>query len=104
MKILVIKSSSMGDIIHALPVARDIRKALPDARIDWVAEESFRDGGVKPFSLRRLGLKLHRFDERFAKSVTTLCWTSKASFDRQSLRIGRGCPRLATAGKPCANR
>ena len=43
MKILVIKSSSMGDIIHALPVARDIRKALPDARIDWVAEESFRD-------------------------------------------------------------
>lgn len=43
MKILVIKSSSMGDIIHALPVARDIRRAMPDARIDWVAEESFRD-------------------------------------------------------------
>ena len=42
-RILIIKSSSMGDIIHALPVAHDIRKALPDARIDWVAEESFRD-------------------------------------------------------------
>ena len=33
----------MGDIIHALPVAHDIRQALPDARIDWVAEESFAD-------------------------------------------------------------
>ena len=42
-RILIIKSSSMGDIIHALPVAHDIRRALPQARIDWVAEESFRD-------------------------------------------------------------
>lgn len=33
----------MGDIIHALPVAHDIQKALPDAEIHWVAEESFRE-------------------------------------------------------------
>ncbi|MGN1149194.1 MAG: lipopolysaccharide heptosyltransferase I [Sutterella sp.] len=43
MKILIIKTSSMGDIIHALPVARDICQALPDAELHWVAEESFRD-------------------------------------------------------------
>ena len=43
MKILIVKTSSMGDIIHALPVARDIRLALPDAELHWVAEESFRD-------------------------------------------------------------
>ena len=43
MKILVIKSSSMGDIIHALPVAHDIRQALSEAELHWVAEESFRD-------------------------------------------------------------
>ncbi len=43
MKILIIKSSSMGDIIHALPVAHDIRRALPEAEIHWVAEESFRE-------------------------------------------------------------
>ena len=42
-KILIIRSSSMGDIVHALPVAYDIKKAYPDARIDWVVEESFRD-------------------------------------------------------------
>ena len=43
MKILIIKSSSMGDIIHALPVARDIAEHLPEAELHWVAEESFRD-------------------------------------------------------------
>lgn len=42
-KILIIKSSSMGDVVHALPVAQDIRQALPDARIDWVVEESFQE-------------------------------------------------------------
>lgn len=43
MKILIIKSSSMGDVVHALPVAFDIAQHFPDAVIDWVAEESFRD-------------------------------------------------------------
>ena len=43
MKLLLVKSSSMGDIVHALPVATDIREHFPDAQIDWVAEESFKD-------------------------------------------------------------
>ena len=42
-KILVVKSSSMGDVVHALPVAYDIKKAFPEARLDWVVEESFQD-------------------------------------------------------------
>ncbi len=42
-KILIIKSSSMGDIVHALPVACDIRKAFPDCELSWVVEESFAD-------------------------------------------------------------
>lgn len=42
-RILVVKSSSMGDVVHALPVAYDIKKAFPDARLDWVVEESFQD-------------------------------------------------------------
>jgi len=39
--ILLIKTSSMGDVLHNLPVVTDICKHIPDARIDWVAEESF---------------------------------------------------------------
>lgn len=41
MRILLVKTSSLGDVIHNLPVASDIRRRLPDARIDWVAEEGF---------------------------------------------------------------
>lgn len=42
-RILIVKSSSMGDVVHALPVAYDIKKAFPDARLDWVVEEFFQD-------------------------------------------------------------
>jgi len=38
MRILIVKLSSIGDIIHALPAVTAIRRALPDAHISWVAE------------------------------------------------------------------
>jgi len=41
MRILLIKTSSLGDIIHALPVLQDINKHYPLAIIDWMVEESF---------------------------------------------------------------
>ena len=41
MKILLVKLSSLGDVVHTLPVVQDIRAALPDAQIDWVTEASF---------------------------------------------------------------
>lgn len=43
MRILLVKTSSLGDVIHNLPVASDIRAALPDARIDWLVEEGFAE-------------------------------------------------------------
>jgi heptosyltransferase-1 len=39
-RILLVKTSSLGDIVHNLPVASDIARALPGAEIDWVVEES----------------------------------------------------------------
>jgi heptosyltransferase-1 len=39
-RILLVKTSSLGDIVHNLPVASDIALALPGAQIDWVVEES----------------------------------------------------------------
>jgi heptosyltransferase-1 len=41
MKILIVKLSSLGDVVHAMPALRDIRRALPDAQIDWVVERAF---------------------------------------------------------------
>ncbi|MEN6300839.1 MAG: lipopolysaccharide heptosyltransferase I, partial [Anaerolineaceae bacterium] len=43
LKILLVKTSSMGDVIHNLPVVSDILFHFPDAEIDWVVEESFAD-------------------------------------------------------------
>ena len=41
MKVLIIKLSSLGDVVHAMPVVQDIRHAVPGARIDWVVERGF---------------------------------------------------------------
>jgi len=39
--ILLVKTSSLGDVVHNLPVASDLHRAFPDAAIDWVVEENF---------------------------------------------------------------
>ena len=41
MRVLVVKLSSLGDVVHAMPVVRDIRAAHPGALIDWVVEPGF---------------------------------------------------------------
>lgn len=41
MKFLVVKLSSLGDVVHAMPAVQDIRRALPQAQIDWVVERGF---------------------------------------------------------------
>jgi heptosyltransferase-1 len=43
MRILLIKTSSLGDVIHNLPVATDLRVRFPGAMIDWVVEEAFAE-------------------------------------------------------------
>ncbi len=36
MKLLVIKPSSLGDVVHALPFLRSIKDSFPESRVDWV--------------------------------------------------------------------
>ena len=43
MRVLIIKTSALGDIIHALPVLDYLHKASPGIAIDWVIEEGFKD-------------------------------------------------------------
>lgn len=60
-KILIVKVSSLGDVVHTLPVVADIHRHHPNAQIDWLVEEGFADlvrlvVGVQrviSFSLRR---------------------------------------------------
>ena len=41
MRILIVKLSSLGDVVHAMPVVHDIFTAHPQALIDWVVEPGF---------------------------------------------------------------
>lgn len=41
MRVLIIKTSSLGDVVHALPALTDARQAIPDIHFDWVVEEAF---------------------------------------------------------------
>jgi heptosyltransferase-1 len=40
-RVLIVKLSSLGDVVHTMPVVHDIRAAHPDALIDWVVEPGF---------------------------------------------------------------
>ncbi|MCU6434606.1 lipopolysaccharide heptosyltransferase I [Undibacterium sp. Jales W-56] len=61
MKILLIRVSSLGDVLHNMPVVHDLLRRFPGAQIDWVVEEAYvhlvqLHPGVQrifPFALRR---------------------------------------------------
>ncbi len=43
MRVLVVKTSSLGDVIHALPALTDAKSALPSLTCDWVVEKAFSE-------------------------------------------------------------
>ena len=59
--ILLVKTSSMGDVVHLLPAVSDIARLLPHASVDWLVEEQFADlprlhpaiARVIPLAMRR---------------------------------------------------
>jgi heptosyltransferase-1 len=61
MKILLVRVSSLGDVLHNLPMVADILRHHPGAQIDWVVEEGYVSlvrlnphvRKVIPFALRR---------------------------------------------------
>lgn len=42
-RILIVRTSSLGDLVHMLPAISDIACHVPDANIDWIVEESFAE-------------------------------------------------------------
>jgi lipopolysaccharide heptosyltransferase I len=90
LRILIVRTSALGDVVHALPVLTALRRHLPQARIGWVVEEAMapvlaghpdldepipvrlRHWGKAPFS-RRTVRELRAFLaalDRFAPDVT----------------------------------
>ena len=66
MNILLVRVSSLGDVLHNMPIVADIRRHFPDAHIDWVVEEGYVSlvrlnpmvRNIIPFALRRWRKKL----------------------------------------------
>lgn len=42
-KCLIIKTSSLGDVLHTLPALNEAKKHMPDLQFDWVVEKSFAE-------------------------------------------------------------
>lgn len=83
MKILIVKLSSLGDVVHAMPAVQDIRRAWPHAGIDWVVETAFaqvvrRCEGVQ----RIIGCDLRRWRKTPLSPQTRAEWRTF----RQELR------------------
>jgi heptosyltransferase-1 len=53
-KVLIVKLSSLGDVVHAMPAVQDIRAARPDAQIDWVTERGFAPLAQRCDGVRRV--------------------------------------------------
>jgi len=61
LRVLLIKTSSLGDVIHTLPALTDALRALPGIQFDWVVEEGFAEiptwhpavANVIPVAIRR---------------------------------------------------
>lgn len=85
MKILIVKLSSLGDVVHAMAAVQDIRKALPGAQIDWVVERGFaglvrRCDGVQ----RVIECELRRWRKSPLSTSTRQAWRSfKAELQRE---------------------
>ncbi len=112
MKVLVFKTSSLGDLIHTYPALTDAAAALPGIRFDWVAEEAFAELPAWHPAVRRvIPIALRRWRRNWAKS-----WRSGeiAAFvrelrrepyeliiDAQGLLFKSALPALLARG-PCA--
>jgi len=53
-RILFVKTSSLGDVVHNCPAVSDAARAIPGAQIDWVVEEPFAPVAAMHPSVRRV--------------------------------------------------
>jgi heptosyltransferase-1 len=73
--VLIVKTSSLGDVVHALPALSDIRHHFPNTLVDWLVEESF-SGIVKlhPSINRVITCEFRRWRKTFWQSPTRSAW------------------------------
>jgi heptosyltransferase-1 len=53
-RILFVKTSSLGDVVHNCPAVSDVARLVPGAQIDWVVEEPFHEIAALHGAVRRV--------------------------------------------------
>ena len=70
-RILIVKMSSMGDVVHAQPLATDLRAQFPDVRIEWIVESAFSAlPAMNPAVDKVIPLSWRRWRKSLGKSET----------------------------------
>lgn len=73
-RILLVKTSSLGDVVHNLPVASDVRRHMPAAHIDWVVEAAFAEiPRLHPAVHRVIPVALRRWRRALLQSRAEIC-------------------------------
>ncbi|MGC3962338.1 MAG: lipopolysaccharide heptosyltransferase I [Rhodocyclaceae bacterium] len=79
--VLLVKTSSLGDVIHNLPVVSDLKRTWPDVEIDWVVESGFADiPRLHPGVNRTISVAVRRWRKRLGGSQT---WQEVRTFLEQ---------------------
>ena len=81
MRILFVKTSSLGDVIHHCPAVSDARRSLPGAEIDWVVEEPFAQiAALHPAVAKVLPVAVRRWRSRLSAPAA---WGEMLAFRRE---------------------
>lgn len=113
LNILIVKLSSLGDVVHTMPAVQDIRRGLPHAQIDWVVEPGFAQLVARCEGVRRVipcAMRLWR--KHWLRASTRAAWQAfnaelgqvqyDAVIDCQGLTksaIVARCAQLSNTGK-----
>ena len=83
-RVLIIRPSSLGDIVHALPIVHDLHRHRPGIEIDWVVEEPFTAlVGLSRGVRRVIPVALRRWRRQVLAPAT---WKELRSFRRDLAR------------------
>lgn len=80
-RVLIVKTSSMGDVVHALPALTDMKRHVPGVEVDWLVEAPFAAIPALHVGLRRvLPLAWRTWRKRLVERAT---WRTMAAFRRE---------------------
>ena len=79
-RLLFVKTSSLGDVVHHCPAVTDAARRFPDSRIDWVVEAPFAEvARLHPAVSRVIPVSVRRWRGALASPGT---WREIAAFRR----------------------